>query len=141
MSSKKNKVLSLLFFIFFVLLDQVAKFFVTDFGFPYSENSLFILGFFPFNNYLYFLLVILASTFIIKNIIISRNFTVNFAYTVLLAGVISQASDRLRQGFVVDYINILNVTYVNFADLYIVCGVAMFFIYSSISKVERGIEQ
>ncbi|MDA1337989.1 MAG: signal peptidase II [bacterium] len=121
-----------------IISDQFSRAYVLDTEIAYQKNSLFILGLVNLNKWVYLLLVVVFVWFLIKNFQQNKGIFQKITLLFIVSGVISQAISRIWYGNVIDFINILNVTYVNLADLYIVCGVVVFFIYSSISKVERG---
>ncbi len=131
MLSLKNSFL----FVFLISLDQIIKIYISNSGFNYTLNKLYILGFFPFNKVLYLILVLCASIFLIRNILLLKDNWVKNIYILLLSGIISQSFDRLRQGYVIDYINLFDITIINLADLYIVIGVAILIIWVTLKRV------
>jgi lipoprotein signal peptidase len=130
-----------LLFLILIVIDQFSRFYVLGSGILYQTNSLFILGLVNLNKWVYLLLVIIFIWFLAKNFFQDKPVSQKITIVFIVSGIISQAISRVWYGYVIDFINILNITYINLADLYIVCGVAMFFIYSTLSKVERGIKQ
>ena len=129
MSRMKNNLLYVLLFIFLVVLDQVVKIYISNSSFDYTENKLYILGLFTLSKFLYFVLVVCVSVFLTRNILLLKNNFLRNIYTLLLAGVVSQSIDRLRLGYIIDYLNLFDITIINLADLYIVIGVAILIFY------------
>ncbi len=127
----KNKSLfCLLLFVVLVLLDQGVKIYIVNSDFVYSVNRLYILGLFSLNKYLYLGLVLCISVFLVRRIFLIKDTLIKNIYIILLSGIISQSIDRVGQGYVIDYINIFNLTTINLADLYIVISVAILIIFS-----------
>lgn len=79
-------------------------------GIPFNFSEIVII----------FTLVALFAA-ILKN----KSFDLLIYFFVALLGIISNLIDRLRFGFVVDYINILNISHFNIADLLIYIGGAL----------------
>ena len=129
MPRMKNNLLYVLLFIFLVVLDQVVKIYISNSSFDYTENKLYILGLFTLSKFLYFVLVVCVSVFLTRNILLLKNNFLRNIYTLLLAGVVSQSIDRLRLGYIIDYLNLFDITIINLADLYIVIGVAILIFY------------
>ena len=138
LTHKFNAISFLILSLILIISDQFSRAYVLDTEIAYQKNSLFILGLVNLNKWVYLLLVVVFVWFLIKNFQQNKGIFQKITLLFIVSGVISQAISRIWYGNVIDFINILNVTYVNLADLYIVCGVVVFFIYSSISKVERG---
>ena len=136
MPRMKNNLLYVLLFIFLVVLDQVVKIYISNSSFDYTENKLYILGLFTLSKFLYFVLVVCVSVFLTRNILLLKNNFLRNIYTLLLAGVVSQSIDRLRLGYIIDYLNLFDITIINLADLYIVIGVAILIICFIIMKVD-----
>lgn len=127
---KNKSLLCLLLFVVLVLLDQGVKIYIVNSDFVYSVNRLYILGLFSLNKYLYLGLVLCISVFLVRRIFLIKDTLIKNIYIILLSGIISQSIDRVGQGYVIDYINIFNLTTINLADLYIVISVAILIIFS-----------
>lgn len=119
----KYKYLKFLFLSFFLIgIDQVSKIYVVGSSFPQQFNKLYILGLVGINNYLYIFLLTVFLLISIKEFLKSSK-TSQIIYVFIFSGIFSQFISRIYFGGVVDFINILNITVINIADLYIVIGV------------------
>ena len=117
-------VLSVLF------LDQTSKFAVTEkivdvdvyenygalFGMPLSSRAVF-----------YFSAILLIACFFYfkKNPLSNNNKTVVIAAGFMFGGIISNLIDRITHGYIIDYINLLNLFSFNIADASIYLGAAI----------------
>ena len=130
MLKKRNKFLfNFLLFVILIFLDQIIKIYIASSNFDYTENRLYILGLFTLSKFLYLVLVLCVAVFLIRSIVLLKDNFLKNIYILLLSGIISQSIDRLRQGYVIDYINLFDITIINLADLYIVIGVAILINY------------
>lgn len=120
MLQKKTKAL---FVIFLFSIDQIGQVIIVNQNSKFILNEKYLLGYFSISSYLYFPLVIFTLLFVSYKIVQAVNVKLSIGYILLFVGILSQAIDRLRYGFVIDYLNILNITVINLADLYIVLGI------------------
>jgi len=117
--------------LFLIALDQIIKFLITDriiiiFKFPfinYSEN--YGAAFSLFENERIFLII--ASLVIIGFVIYyySKYKNLQFSFSLILAGAISNLIDRIFRGYIVDFINVGIWPVFNLADVYNFIGVLM----------------
>jgi signal peptidase II len=119
MSDPQSKVIG--FFLLAILvisLDQLFKFVAPEY-LTVERNTGIIFGLFPqISFYLVLVGVGLLSAVIFKN-------TLNSASALLLGGAISNLIDRLRFGYVVDYIEISSLPVFNLADVAIILGAVL----------------
>ncbi len=71
------------------------------------------------------ILFLFSIFFILKNIK-KEKFIIPYYFLLLFFGTISNIIDRIKFGYVVDYINILNINILNLADILIVLGFIIF---------------
>jgi signal peptidase II len=90
----------------------------TAFGLFAGNNSFFV--------YISFIAIILIFILIFKTSI--RNILIRSAYSMILAGAISNLIDRLRVGYVIDFIDFRFWPVFNLADTSITCGIILLFI-------------
>lgn len=151
--SDKNALLVLVITsVLFILFDQLTKSWasanlemckpVNVFGkylrFMLVHNEGLIWGL-PFkSNLSYYVLPIIGIAVILYIALKSRNRLLGFIYGLIIAGAIGNLIDRIRFGYVVDFIdmginNLRWPTY-NIADLSIVVGIVMFLVYEIFGK-------
>lgn len=121
----KNKTIIIFFILLFI--DQLIKFalFKYKFNIIYLNKGI-IFGFIE-NSYIVFILLILG--FITLFYLIKKDLKEkNLGLILILVGAISNLLDRFFYKGVVDYINILNLTNFNLADIYIFLGVIIYLI-------------
>ncbi len=75
------------------------------------------------------LIVSVLAYFAFKSFI-SRNFYHLFAYVLIIAGASSNLFDRVRYGFVIDYLDVAYFSILNAADVMIFCGVVWLLLLS-----------
>lgn len=131
-------------FVGLVVLDQLIKFL----AFHYLKSSLYffvsderVLGLQLFKNYNFAFSLPLSQViiFLIYGIVLAvliwyvkKNFNVLnaksfFAWTLILGGAISNILERIVSGYVKDFIFLLGGGIFNFADFYILLGIAILF--------------
>lgn len=76
-------------------------------------------------------LTILYLTYLIIKLIIEKKYFKFefFALTFIVLGAISNMIDRFQYGYVIDYLNFLNFSILNIADIMIVLGTLLYFMY------------
>jgi|GEM_PF-5742007 len=119
-----------------LLTDKLVKFYIQSSSENILINKHFIFGQFSFNRVLYFLLVVLALYYFLSAFINTQSWLQIISYSLLISGILSQAIDRLINGYVIDYINIFDITTINMADIYIVCSVSLLIFYYIKIEVE-----
>lgn len=125
--------ISIIAFLFFVLIDQSIKFLLIKFNLYLLCNSGFSFGIANFTkNKILFLLPILILGFVFLLYRKENNRLLRFAYLMIIAGGFSNLIDRLVRGCVVDFIylgDILNLAILknafNFADILIFLGIVI----------------
>ena len=136
-SKKKEFFCYTLIFIFFILIDQITKFFMIGkniivisqvLSFTYVENTGIAFGM-ASNNGIFIILLNIIILGIVLKFLISRKEKLNYvskvALVLIISGGISNLIDRILRGYVIDYINInlFNFPTFNFADICITVGV------------------
>lgn len=142
-----------LFSIFLLLLDQLSKFYIARYFYNetnvkllpflniyYSENYGVAFSFLQSTNYLIIiasslLIIILMFLFLQK----SSDLTSKIGYTMIICGAIGNLIDRIRLGYVIDFIsfhisNFFNFAIFNFADSFITIGVILIIIHELFYK-------
>lgn len=132
----KNKKILVLLASIIIMLDQVTKILLKGknisiipnfLDFTYTENQGIAFGIGANNSIVIILINIIIISIIIKFLKKRSNQTSNsiiFALVLILAGGISNLSDRLLRGYVIDFIdiNLLNFPNFNIADITITFG-------------------
>ncbi len=138
----KKKIILLLIGVFLIIIDQAAKFLLTQkeltlipnvLNISYLQNEGVVFGLFNGD-----LLVIMAVTAVILGFIVKliihyfneKKFVYATSLIFILSGGFSNLLDRILRGYVIDYINItlFNFPIFNIADILITLGVIMLFI-------------
>jgi signal peptidase II len=107
-------------------------------GFRYAENT--GAAFSSFSNGGIFLTVIISLILIAVSVYAvsdkRKTFFKSICFIMILSGGIGNLIDRIKQGFVVDYIEVrfFDFAIFNFADILIVVGAIMLFIYMVIDE-------
>jgi signal peptidase II len=110
-------------------------------GFRYAENT--GAAFSSFSNggifLTIFISVILLGVLVYAVADKNKTFFKSLCYVMILSGGIANLIDRIRQGFVVDYIEVrlFDFAIFNFADILIVVGAIMLFICLVIDEVKN----
>lgn len=142
------KIYTLIYFSFFTLLflffDRFSKYLVIknlssqdtiyifkDFlKFEKVENRGGIFGIFPdgknFFIIISFIAIILLLYFFIK--LNPKSLLIIFNLSLIFSGIVGNLIDRLKYGYVIDFISIKNFPVFNFSDSYITIGVFLMFI-------------
>ncbi len=129
--------------LFLVLIDQLTKYFFSiyqrDFGFfaiNYTQNTGVAFGFFQGANSW----IIVISFIAIALLYWYRKEFNDLTLTLLFSGIIGNLIDRIFRGFVVDFIDFKIWPIFNFADIYLVLGVAIVMIisYQNSSKSSKA---
>ncbi|MDD5071262.1 MAG: signal peptidase II [Patescibacteria group bacterium] len=136
---KKNMAFWILLAMFFVVLDRFFKFLATSGFFDKSipvAGDFFKLGFapnyniafsLPFSGIFLNILIIMIIIFLLYELLFlaERQEWSKVAFlTFIIFGAISNMLDRLKYGFVVDYLDLKYFTVFNIADVMIVGGVS-----------------
>jgi signal peptidase II len=134
---KKLRPLSIIILLY--LLDQLSKFFIQRFlspddSIPLIKNIFHItlvhntgaaFGMFPSRPHLFVVIAIFA-VFFINFILLRKSHILNiwekFSLYLILAGTLGNLTDRLRFGYVIDFINFRIWPVFNFADTFITIG-------------------
>jgi len=135
---KKHLWITLLILVFFVL-DRILKniFLLKKIGLQISffqlslvKNSQFVFGYFPPNFWFYFLIGLIFIFLIYKLIDSWRQGQAWFTIALILVifGGFSNLLDRIKYGFVIDYVHFLNWSFFNLADLMIWAGIIIIII-------------
>ncbi len=130
--------------VFFVIIDRFLKILALNY---YNNNEINIIGdFFKFNfaknyniafslpfsgpilNIVIILIILILIYYLIKLVRNLQNTLAGFLVFIIL-GAISNIVDRVKYGYVVDYLDLDYFTVFNIADCMIVCGVAMIILY------------
>lgn len=138
----KKKIILLSIGVFLIIIDQAAKFLLTQkeltlipnvLNISYLQNEGVVFGLFNGD-----LLVIMAVTAVILGFIVKliihyfneKKFVYATSLILILSGGFSNLLDRILRGYVIDYINItlFNFPIFNIADMLITLGVIMLFI-------------
>lgn len=114
MSKSYQKVRYLTFTFLIVLVDQVSKFYAPQIV-PIVHNKGLILGLLPDYSLYLFLIGFFGLLLFLKK-------EIKLATLLLLGGAVSNLIDRLRFGYVIDYIDLKGLPVFNLADLFIVLG-------------------
>ena len=101
-----------------------AKNYGVAFGLPISSS--FLLGL------IFFILIFLVS--LLHTQIVKKNYALVFSITLIIIGAFSNLIDRIKYGFVIDYIDLNWFTIFNLADCLITLGVFSFLYFSYIKK-------
>lgn len=83
------------------------------------------------------IILVLLLWFLVKNYALKNIFLI-FSLSLIVAGAISNLTDRLYFGFVVDFISFVDYSFFNLADVYIISGVGLIFISEFILKREKA---
>jgi signal peptidase II len=97
---------------------------------PTFHNNGVILGLFSAYS---FYLVLIGFIFLLQ-VLVKNHFS--SASALILGGALSNLADRLRFGYVVDYIDLKYLPVFNIADIAIVLG-AIFLVYSLLKKEKK----
>ena len=138
----KKKIILLLIGVFLIIIDQAAKFLLTQkeltlipnvLNISYLQNEGVVFGLFNGD-----LLVIMAVTAVILGFIVKliihyfneKKFVYATSLILILSGGFSNLLDRILRGYVIDYINITLFKFpiFNIADILITLGVIILFI-------------
>lgn len=115
-----------------LFLDQLLKnIFLGSEQFQKNYTALFGLGIDPLLAAGALLLFLVGTFYYLKDRQDAALFDVPLA--LILAGIASNTIDRLRLGFIIDYIRLSDIYIFNLADLFILSG-AIFFIWRIIKK-------
>ncbi|MGB9680647.1 MAG: signal peptidase II [Patescibacteria group bacterium] len=97
------------------------------FAFFLTKNSRVIFGFFASNIWFDILtgLVLLFVILKLKEAYLKKDFTSLFVYSLLIGGAVSNILDRIKYGFIIDYIDLGPWHIFNLADLLILSGVVI----------------
>lgn len=113
--------------LFVLFLDQIIKFFAVSeiINIEFSKNSGILFGVqldtnFVFVLFAIFLLIAIVSFKKIK--IFESDIIAIMTFCLILGGVISNLTDRILYGHIIDYINLFNLFSFNIADLAICFG-------------------
>jgi signal peptidase II len=136
-----NKFLTIIFLVFLDLASKKIIFYSIGLNSFIYINSFFDLahihnfgisfGLFSgvFSSWVFILIGILITIFLISLLSNSRNFLDRWGYTYILSGAIGNIVDRIINGFVIDFIYLHYKDFYwpafNFADIYITLGVCM----------------
>lgn len=130
------------FFLFgciLVFLDQLTKILFTykyiDFGFfaiNYVRNFGISFGLFQGINNFIIIISFLALGFIYYYRAEFKDSP--FLLTMILSGILGNLIDRIRVGFVIDFIDFKVWPVFNFADIYLVLGIGLFIFFSYINQ-------
>jgi signal peptidase II len=143
------KLYSTLYFIIFtsifIFFDRISKYFVIKnlhFGesinilkdilkFEKVENRGGVFGIFPdgknFFIVISFIAIILIIYFFIK--INPKNIFIVFNLSLIFSGILGNLIDRLKYGYVIDFISVRNFPVFNLSDSYITIGIILMFIF------------
>lgn len=109
-----------------IFLDQLSKFLVLRFDFPHTTNQGIAFGLFPFQTLILTLTSLVVPLFFlsrIKKIIRNyQNFISYISIMLIIGGGFSNLFDRVRLGYVVDFIDLKIWPAFNLADAAIVIG-------------------
>ncbi len=141
-----------IFFIFglaFFIIDRLIKYLffnsilANSFFITYVTNRgiAFGLSIPPVIIVLFYILVIIIILFLINwliNLYQSKKYVISFSLWLIILGALSNIIDRIRFGFVIDYIDLHVWPVFNLADTMIVVGVILFLIqYIREEKIEN----
>lgn len=139
-----------IFSILFIVIDQVIKFFVSNF-IEYQSNINLIPNFFYITNVhndgaawsilsgnVLFLALLGIVALVIIYYLFLKGKTLSkletFLYSILIGGIVGNLIDRIFLGYVVDYIGVVIINYYfpifNFADIGIVVAIAIMIVLS-----------
>lgn len=121
---KKNVFNAIFVLIGLIALDQIIKYILSYYSPDMITLNKGILFGFVTNIYLVTILLIIGS--IILGYLIYRSSRLDFSLILILAGAISNISDRFVYKGVIDYIHLSFWSDFNLADIYIVAGVAIY---------------
>jgi len=113
----------LLLFLLVFSVDQISKLAVVHFGFPHIINSGAAFGIFPNQVGLLVLISVAILVFLFTKSPKPYNLKTQLPYILILGGGVSNLFDRLRQGYVVDFLDPKIWPSFNLADTAIVVGV------------------
>jgi len=74
------------------------------------------------------LIILILLLFFLFKVYKKRKIVLIIALTLITAGALSNLTDRILYGYVIDYINIFSLSFFNIADIMIVGGVILFII-------------
>ncbi len=72
------------------------------------------------------ILILFIIYFIVKNKNNNSFFILNFSLLLVFVGTISNIIDRIKFGYVIDYVNVLNINVFNLSDVFIIIGFIIF---------------
>lgn len=107
-----------------LFLDQILKKIFYEKGSAEKNfGSLFSIDINPYCSF-FALLLLVIFYFFRKN----KNYRkATTPSALIVAGILSNSIDRMRLGFVIDYINLFNIFVFNLADIMILCGAIILF--------------
>lgn len=108
------------------LPEQIAHY-TSEFRIVHWRNSGAAFGMFSNGNIIFLILAVIASIFIITfyPMIEKGEWSFRFAMVLQLGGAVGNMLDRIKYGYVIDFISIRNFPVFNIADLCISLGVAL----------------
>ncbi|HOC53064.1 MAG TPA: signal peptidase II [Caldisericia bacterium] len=135
----------LIFTSIFIFLDRISKYFVVknlDYNekihifkdllkFEKVENRGGIFGIFPEGRYFFiiisFIALMLLLYFFIK--IEPKTLFIAFNISLIISGILGNLIDRLKYGYVIDFISVKNFPVFNLSDSYITIGIVLMLIF------------
>jgi len=123
---------SILIFAGVLFSDQLLKnIFLSSGEFQKNHNALFGIEM----NYFYALAILFIFIFLISRERKNKNYQRNYemALALIFSGIVSNFIDKIRFGFIIDYVNFINIFIFNLADIAILLG-AIFFIWQIIKE-------
>jgi len=124
-----NFKMTILFSLVIFILDRILKYIALSGKIFFTKNTGIALSIPVPSELLYcyiaiLLIILLIMILLLINSIKKKNCLLFFAYCLLLAGAASNLLDRIKFGFIVDYLNFI-FFYNNLADIMICLGVAI----------------
>lgn len=132
-----------LFGLVFFMIDRILKILSLEGEIFFYKNSFLSFSvFLPENLWPYFyifcFLIFLVIIFLIIKSIKNKSYLLFFAFLLITIGMFSNLMDRLKQGFVVDYLNFY-FFYNNLADIFLFIGVLIIICHIlKINKIKKS---